>query len=269
MDDGLEQHCKSFALENMKLVSIINVWADCLCLLPYCIENHLQFCDSVIVVWSAFSNHGNYDDRIQFVEHSNHKDTLFIQVEPVKGLKPLANETRKRNSGISFAKSKGFTHFFLSDADEMYKPEEVEEVKKLFADPHLNGVVCPLVVYIGKPTLYCEDHTLVPFIHKINRDTQAGNFKSYPYTYDVNGHVHIDPSRRLNETRGVVMCNATMHHMSYVRKDIDLKINNSSAKLYRSEGTIKSDIANAKPGYFSELYSKHLKESENFFDIVI
>lgn len=266
----------------MKLVSIINVWADCLCLLPYCIENHLQFCDSVIVVWSAFSNHGVKDDRmLEFVVRNNWKDligcyapenpgkyqnVLFQQCEPVKGLKPLVNETRKRNAGIDYAKSQGFTHFFLADADEFYKPEEVQEVKKLFTDPHLNGVVCPLVVYVGKPTLWCEDHTLVSFIHKLNKNTQAGNFKNYPYAYNGK-HAHIDPSRRLNETLGVVMCNATMHHFSYLRKDIDLKINNSSAKLSRSEAIIKRDIANAKPGYFSELYSKHLKESENFFEI--
>lgn len=256
-------------MENMKLVSIINVWADCLCLLPYCIDNHLKFCDTVIVMVSMTSNHWVNDQRIYEYVHLNEhkKNILFIECEPVKGLKPLANETRKRNAGIDYAKSKGFTHFFLSDADEMYKPEEVEEVKKLFTDPHLNGVVCPLVVYVGKPTLYCEDHTLVPFIHKLNRDTQAGNFKSYPYTYDMNGHAHIDPSRRLNETRGIVMCNATMLHYSYVRANIDLKINNSSAKLSRSEAIIKRDIANAKPGYFSELYSKHLKESPNFFEI--
>lgn len=252
----------------MKLVSIINVWADCLELLPHCIENHLQFCDSAIVVWSMYSNHGAREDRMfQYVYENGHKNTLYIEIEPVRGLKPLANETIKRNAGIDYAKSKGFTHFFLSDADEMYKPEEVVEVKKLFNDPHLNGVVCPLVVYVGKPTLYCEDHTLVPFIHKLNKHTQAGNFKSYPYAYDSSGHAHIDPSRRLDETRGIIMCNATMHHYSYVRANIDLKINNSSAKLNRSEAIIKRDIANAKPGYFSELYSKHLKESPNYFDI--
>lgn len=254
----------------MNLTSIISVWADCLELLPHCIENHLQFCDSVIVVWSMNSNHGVKDDRMfQYVYHNEHNNTLFIECEPVKGLKPLANETRKRNVGIDYARSKGFTHFFLADADEFYKPEEVEKVKNLFTDPHLNGVVCPLVVYVGKSTLYCNDHTLVPFIHKLKKDTQAGNFKGYPYTYDSKGHSHIDPSRRLNETRGIVMCNATMHHYSYVRANIDLKINNSSAKLYRSEGTIKSDIANAKPGYFSELYHRELLESPNYFNLPI
>lgn len=253
----------------MTLYSIINAWIDTIELLPHCIDNHLKFCDGVIVVFSRTSNHfvGDNGQIADFIDkYPRGRPVVFELCEPVKGLTPLANETRKRNHGIGYAKNR-CTHFFLADSDEFYKPEEVKEVKNLFTDPHLNGVVCPLVVYIGKPTLWCEDHTLVPFIHKLNKNTQAGNFKSYPHAYDSAGHAHIDPSRRLNETRGVVMCNATMHHFSYLRKDIDLKINNSSAKLSRSEAIIKRDIANAKPGYFSELYSKHLKESENFFEI--
>jgi len=143
----------------MRLVSIINVWHDCLCLLPHAIKNHLQFCDDVIVVWSSKSNHGNEDGgkMLEFVTSQN--GVLYQQCEPVKGLTPLANETRKRNAGIEYAKAKGFTHFFLADADEFYIPEEVEKAKELFNEPNLNGIVCPLRVFVGKPTLWCGDHT--------------------------------------------------------------------------------------------------------------
>lgn len=252
----------------MKLVSIINAWQDTLCLLPHVMLNHLQFCDSVVLVWSSMSNHWNSDDgkMLAFICEGTEK-VLNVQCEPVKGLTPLANETRKRNAGIEYARSKGFTHFFLADGDEFYTPNEVHVAKGLFDEPNLNGLVCPLRVYVGKPTLSCKDHTLVSFIHKLKDKTYAGNFKEYPYAYDEQGNAHIDPSRRINETRGIVMCDVTMHHLSYIRSDIQLKIDNSSANLRRSEAAIKRDIVNACPGYVSELYHRPLEETPNYFNI--
>jgi hypothetical protein len=214
------------------------------------------------------SNHWNSDEgKMLAWICEGYEKVLTIQCEPVKGLTPLANETRKRNAGIEYARSKGFTHFFLADGDEFYKPEEVEEAKKLFDEPNLNGLVCGLRVYVGKPTLSTTDHTLISFIHKLKDKTYAGNFKEYPYAYDEQGNAHIDPSRRIFETRGIVKCDVTMLHMSYVRKDIQLKIDNSSANLRRSEAAIKRDIQNAAPGYVSELYHRPLELSPNFFNL--
>jgi hypothetical protein len=60
-----------------------------------------------------------------------------------------------------------------------------------------------------------------------------------------------------------------MHHYSYVRKDINLKIENSSANLKRSRHIIYEELVNAKPGYLSKLYHQELKECENYFNIQI
>lgn len=269
----------------MKLCSIISAWADTLCILPYAIENHLKFCDGVIVVWSLTSNHGAVDKRmLEFVAEHNWKNipgcygsgqpgkyenVLFHQIEPVKKLKPLLNETRKRNVGLDVARREGYTHFFLADADELYIPAHVERDKKLFDDSQINGLVCQLMVYVGKPTLTCADTTLVPFIHKLRKDTTAGRFQHYPFTYDRKRNSHIDPSRRLNEKNGIIMSNTVMHHFSYLRADINLKIQNSTAKLKNREALIKRDIVNAAPGYVSELYHRPLQEVENYFEIAI
>lgn len=257
----------------MKLCSIINAWADTVELLPYAINNHLQFCDGVIVVWSVASNHGAVDNRmLQFVATHNYQNVLFHQIEPLKKMKPLLNETRKRNVGLDVAKHKDYTHFFLADADELYIPEEVEKNRRSLADnSHINGLVCRLMVYVGKPTLSCPDsNTLVPFIHKLRKDTIAGRFQHYPFAYDKKRTSHIDPSRRLNERNGIVMSNTVMHHFSYVRADINLKIQNSTATKLRSrEALVKQDIACAAPGYVSRLYNQPLKEVENYFDICI
>lgn len=253
----------------MRLTSIINAWSDTIELLPFCIENHLKFCDGVIVVWSVNSNHWQKDERIfDFVVSHDYQNVLFWQAEPISGT-PLMNETRKRNEGINVARNGGYTHFILADADEFYEAELMIEEKKRFDNPALNGLVHKLKVYIGKPTLWCEDHTLVCGIHKLERNTYCGNFKEYPYAYDAAGKAHIDPSRRLNFLNGIEESKAYMHHFSYVRKDINLKIENSSANLKRSRHVIYEELVNAKPGYISKLYHQPLRECENYFNIVL
>lgn len=255
----------------MKLVSIVNAWADTIEFMPSFISNHLQFSDAIIIVWSQNSNHWNKNDRILEYILSNNIDSrvFFYQLEPVIKLKPLVNETRKRNYGIDIAKMNGFSHFILCDFDEMYEPELMNNEKKRFDNPNLNGLVHPLKVYIKNPTLWCDDHTLVCGIHKLNKSTYCGNFAEYPFAYDSKGNAHIDPSRRLSYTSGIEMSEVYMHHFSYVRKDINLKINNSSANLKRSKSVILEELRDAKPGYVSRLYHQELKECPNYFNIEI
>lgn len=256
----------------MKLASIINVWSDCVELLPFCIKNHLEFCDSVIVIWSQHSNHGEKNDAVlEYILANGHDSRVeFVQLEPVKGLKPLANETRKRNHGIELSKKKGFTHVLVGDADEFW---DVETMKGLRFDARLNsdrkGFVHPLKVFIKSPTLWCEDHTLVPGIQKLTKKFYVGNFSHYPFAYDFDGKAHIDPSRRPNTLDGIQYNTIPMFHMSYVRKNIDLKIDNSSANLKRSRQVIYEELRDAKPGYVSKLYHQPLKGSPNYFNIVL
>lgn len=255
----------------MRLCSIINSWVDAIELLPFCIENHLQFCDHVIVVWSMNSNHGVYDDStLAFIlKYKSNPRVTFHQLEPVVGQPPLMNETRKRNYGIDIAKKGVFTHFLVADQDEFYQASVMNLVKDQIEKKDLNGVVSKLVVYIGKPTLWCHDHTLVPTIHKLTKETYVGAFREYPFAYDTSGNAHIDPSRRPFYTSGITLSGAICHHFSYVRKNIDLKIDNSSANLRRSRQVIYDELRDAKPGYVSHLYHQPLQSCENYFNLPI
>lgn len=250
----------------MKLASIINVWADCVELLPFCIKNHLEFCDGVIVVWSQYSNHAVQNDAVlEYILANGHDSRVqFVQVEPWRGVTPLNSETRKRNHGIAVAREKGFTHFLIADADEMYFHTQMQADKERIESENLNGLVAPLVVYIGKPTLKCYDHTLVPTIHKLTKTSQVGAFREYPFAYDDQGRARIDPSRRPFDTSGIEFGTSICHHYSYVRKNIDLKIDNSSANLRRSRQVIYDELRDAKPGYVSKLYHQRLQECENY-----
>lgn len=254
----------------MRLCSIINVWVDTLGLLPQVIVNHMKFCDGIIVVWSSMSNRGASDNgtmlRFISVSHWSH-EILFIQREPDL-ISPLNDECQKRNAGIKAALGHGYTHFILADTDEFYFPDQMNKEKKRF-ESGLNGLVHPLKVYVKSPTLWTNDHTLVPGIQRLNQDTTCGAWPHYPYAYDSEGRAHIDPSRRISHTSGVELSEVYMHHYSYVRKNIDLKIDNSSANLRRSRQVIYDELRDAKPGYVSKLYHQELKECENYFNIIL
>ncbi len=248
----------------MKLVAIYNVWSDCLDLLKKSIDNILPVVDKVIVVWSNRSNKGNH---IPFTFEYNHPKVAFHHVEPVDFMNPALNETMKRNVGIGQARSEGFTHFLIMDSDEFYFQEDVIKEKEKIERGDLNGIVCGLRVYIKEPTLWCEDHTLVPFIQKLTHNVVVGDFKTYPFAYDTERHAHIDPTRRPSHRDKIAWSDIVMHHMSYVRKDINLKIDNSTANLSRSRQIILDELKNAKPGYVSQLYHKELKECPDYFKI--
>ena len=253
----------------MRLAAIFIVWKDTIELLPFALE--AMPAEEIIVIWSESSNHGEIDSN--YISYAEYKGLvgkyLFLRFEPNMRLPMAANETAKRNYGLQVAKDLACSHFIMCDADEFYIRSDFEAERRIIQMDDLNGIVHPLKVYVGKPTLWCEDHTIVPGIQKLYPDTQLGNFKNYPFAYDAQGHAHIDPTRRTNQTTGIEMSPFYMHHMSYVRRDIDLKIRNSSANLRRSEAAIKRDIANAAPGYMSELYHRELKECENLFNITI
>lgn len=248
----------------MRLSVIINAWADTAELLPHCINNYIPVCDNVIVVYSNMSNRGNI---IPFMVPFGHENVQYFHCEPLMNITPLQNETRKRNFGIQKAKEFESTHFLMSDADEFYEQDQFAKEKERIESRNLNGLVSSLRVYIKEPTLSCEDHTLVPFIHKLLPNTCVGAHKYYPFAVDKQGNAHIDPSRRVNYTSRIEMSSAVMHHYSYVRQDIELKINNSSANLRKSAQVIREEMMDAKPGYISKLYHRELVTSPNYFNL--
>jgi hypothetical protein len=246
----------------MKLAAVFNIWADCLCLLPYAIENIRPVVDEIIVVYSWKSNRGNT------IKYELPKDCVLVQCEP-SGVVPHINETAKRNAGLQKARELGFTHFIMMDSDEFYVQSEFLQQKKLIEENNISGSVCRVKTYFKSPTLTIGfDTTLVPFIHKITPGLQYRlKYAGYPFAYH-GGFARIDSTRRLNITSGVRMLDITMHHFSYVRKDISLKLDNSSAtfKAHRAE-IVYDDLRNAKPGYFLKGYQKELIQCQNIFNL--
>lgn len=228
----------------------------------------MGFADGVIVMWSEKSNHGVSNLRMtEYAQNTIIPNVTFYQLEPLLHHGLHVNERRKRNIGIEIARKHLYSHFILADADEFYEAKQVEWEKQRFNKP-IAGLVCGLKVYVKYPTLRTSDHTLIPFIHKMTNHIKCAENRYYPFAYD-NGGPHIDPTRRLNLSNGVQWSEVVMHHMSYVRKDINLKIENSSANLYKVKDAIKSGLNAAAPGFKFPLYSQPLEECPNQFNLPI
>lgn len=254
----------------MRICAIYNVWVDGNDLLSHSINNILPVVDGVIVVWSECSNYGVNAKTpiiINLDNQANKSKVQLFQCEPNSMAGPQLNETRKRNHGLDQAKKMGFDHFIMMDADEFYKRDEFVREKFRMEQEDLNGLVCPLKVLFRSPTLWCSDHTLVPFIQKLEKDTTVGNNHKYPFAYDENGRAHIDPTRRPSHTTKVQMSEIFMYHASWVRSNFDLKIANSSAAKNLKRSSIYKDLAHAAEGYYCEFYREKLQKCDNYFNL--
>lgn len=250
----------------MRLCAIFNVWFDSVELLPYSLNCLVNQVDEIIIVRQTVSNFGERIDYELFSEDFLEKTfsgTIFTFVEftPSLKLSGMRNETNKRNLGLEVARSSGCSHFLNIDSDELF--ENFGSAKKAYFDSGHAGSVSKMFTYFKKPTLRFEnpDNYYVPFIHELKPDTVLGK-SGYPF--------YVDPTRRVNEA-DVIELPHLMHHMSYVRKDISLKVRNSSAR----ENILKSKLMrdyhdpNVGEGFYVADFKQKLVETPNIFNIEI
>lgn len=248
-------------MSNSKLAAIYNVW-DGVELLEGSIRSIINDVDVIIIVYQKVSNFGEEYDPCPEIIHAcsqfSRGNFHFEEYTPAIG-NGFQNESKKRNIGLNLARELECTHFLHIDTDEYYK--NFAEAKKLYIESGAEGSVCKLFTYFKLPTLRfeTEDGYFVPFIHKLNFDTLAGTI-DYPF--------YVDPTRRIN-CHNVVELPVHMHHFSWVRKDINRKARNSSAKNNIERGTMTQDYINPKvgPGFYVKDYDKKLIEVENYFNI--
>jgi len=112
------------------------------------------------------------------------------------------------------------------DADEYYLHEEMRYAKKFVETSNVHGTACRMRTFFKEPTyelLPVDDMNAVPFIYKI--DTNM------PFRLVADLPVLLDPTRRLENLRTFHLFDRTeaeMYHMSFVRKDMRMKMTNVS-----------------------------------------
>jgi len=258
----------------MKLAAIYNVF-DGEELLEGSIKQIDQSLDHIIIVWQETSNFGNKNKELKAhlddLAFMNDKIEL-IKYEPDLDLGGTKNEIEKRYIGLKKAKELDCTHFLFMDCDEYYNSWEFIKAKEEIIEKHLEGTACYLYTYYKKPEwrLTPIEKYFVPFIHKIKANMEMGNV---PYP------VNCDPTRRIgslvnNGNFKILEPNLiTMHHYSFVRKDIARKLLNSSASInWRDKiNAMLTEFNNVsvgdKLGFF---YTGHkLEQTDNHFNIDI
>lgn len=245
----------------MKIAAIYSVWADW-DILKYSLKNVTPLVDGVIIVGSEYSNFGEFSHiPVEFYGLN-----LYIYEPKFKNARD--SETDKRNFGLGVARNLGFTHFLTIDSDEMYEANPFLSAVDLFkSKPDLQGLVCNCQTYFKSPKLTIGlDTTLVPFIHKLTPTIRHEFNKNYPFAWEGR-NLRIDPTRSLNINKGVERTDLIMHHMSWVRKDYQKKIRNSTAKANLERSTILNDLVEAKEGGFCQYYGKPLVRATVDFNI--
>lgn len=241
----------------MKLAAIYNVW-DGVELLRGSIDRMKDQVDIFIIVFQNVSNFGEHYAPLSDVDLEGINYVLKLYT-PDPSLGGGINETNKRNIGINAARNLGCTHFLNVDCDEYY--ENFDRAVQQYVESGSEGSVCRILTYFKYPTLRFEDfdNYFVPFIHKLGPETFAGQCK-YPY--------YVDPTRRIN-TKSVSLIEEPMHHFSYVRKNIERKCRNSSAKMNIEKSKLMVNYHNPEvgPGFFVEDFGQKLIDVPNLFNI--
>lgn len=244
----------------MKLAAIYNVWdgVELLYGSMKCLKDEV---DIFFLVWQDVSNFGErYNPMDDFKIPDFGCEVILVKYEPRRYC-GTENEILKRNLGLQYAKDEGCTHFLHMDCDEYY--EDFVSMKQQFLASGAKGSVCKIFTYFKKPTLRLEAHDnyYVPFMHELKADTVAG-VQGYPY--------YTDPTRRIN-TNNVICMDAPMHHYSWIRKDIERKARNSSAKVNIERSQLLQDYYSdeTKAGYFLKDYKQKLVEVDNIFSILL
>lgn len=252
----------------MRIVALYVVW-DGVELLKHSIRIMRPVVDDIMIVFSNTSNYGEFKDTFEEIRQAGVGTVTLYNFEPIKGLNPSDNERMKRNFILNEAKKAGFTHFIMLDCDEFYERDKfLNEWARFHINPDLKGMVASTEVYFKSPTLSAgKDRTLVPFIHKITSDLAFVWNKQYPFAW-IDREIRIDPTRQMNITEGVIWtAGIHMHHMSWVRKDIKMKIRNSTARANIMKSDVVQEYILADVDYFCKFYGNSLVRALVDFNI--
>ena len=258
-------------------------------LLGYSIKQIRELVDLVVVVYQTTSNYGNKNPNllptITKLKEEGLIDALF-EYEPtfeydnekkIKILNGTQNEIEKRNIGLKICRANGCDTFMTIDCDELYKADEFKKAKEEFEKGGYDTSFCKMLTYYKFPTMQLNppEEYYCPLFYKIKKDTIFRRDLWWDKTYPV----HIDRTRRISAgyPRLFTREEIQMHHFAYVRKDLSMKLQNTSAQMdkasqktllhyYNNMTDCESAISSDGVLILSE-QKYGVKEVENYFNI--
>jgi hypothetical protein len=187
--------------------------------------------EHISVVYQTVSNFGNKCDpelvnMLTDLKERGLIDQLF-EYKPIIGVGGHYNEVTKRNIGLSLSIGAGCTHHMSMDSDEFYKPNQFKLIKTKMEEGDFDSSFCQLKTYYKERDVILtppEDY-YVSLIYKITPDNS--------FVLGLPCPVLVDPTRRMNSGKHIIFTReeVQMHHMTYVRKNLRTKLENSSALM--------------------------------------
>lgn len=198
-------------------------------LLENSIKSIRENVDYISVVYQTESNFGNPCDEglvplLEKLQNDGLIDELFLY-KPTLNRGGHYNEIRKRNLGLYISEGAGCTHHMAMDSDEFYTDEQFKFMKGEMLKGDFDSSACQMTTYYkdSKYRLDPKEEYYVTLPFKIRQGVEFVMGALYP--------VLVDPTRRMEPGNYRIFTREEieMHHMSYVRKDIRKKLQNSSA----------------------------------------
>ena len=199
-----------------------------------------DLCDDVVICLQEVSYHGDHIKENVVNEIKTIKDEGLIDkiiwFEETKEYDeslpetPRVIETDKRNFILDTLENRGCTHALVIDSDEFYDHDDFKKAKELvYNDENIKVSYCQYVNYYRdyRHVMVWPFEAFVPFISEIKFrfDFKEGNFTK-----------PSDPTRRYKVEDGKFCIfnwgTIKMHHLSWIRKNIEDKVENWSAKKY-------------------------------------
>jgi len=196
------------------------------------IRNLVDYINCVYQTRSFFCNSSkNQTEYLNDLLKRNIIDNI-IYVENDLNINPRINQLNNRNTGLVDIINKGCTHYLAIDGDEYYLHSEFKEIKDEIFLEGFESSACKMITYYKYLNLILDppEEYYCPFIYKIKENLLLGTTNSFPVGVDLNRIYH--DSNFLCLTRDKLQ----MHHMSSVRRDLRLKLqNHSSKKQFQNE----------------------------------
>lgn len=241
-------------------------------LLEFAIRSIRSEVDHISVTYQSVSYFGNPASKdllplLQRLQREGLVDEL-LYYETDLSIHHKKNELRLRNLGLEASRRAGCTHHISADVDEFYKPDELAYAKKVMEEGDYDFSIASYVTYYKDPTylIVGEGKTMVTFIHPINNEYRV--FKEFPFK--------IEDTRKLSRcekykvfTRDEI----TVHHMSFVRKDIRKKLENSDNGRFYKINQFVDSFNRYKLGdrlcITPDFINRRTKEVPNTFNITL
>jgi len=238
-------------------------------LLEFAIKSIKNEVDWVSVTYQTTSYFGNKTttniETVNRLKSTGLIDELIFY-EPNLSLHHKENELILRNIGLEASEKAGCTHHISLDVDEFFLAHELNLAKKVMEDGEYDCSLVSVYTYYKEPTflVYPDLKIKCPFIHSI--DNKYDRNSQFPF--------HVEPTRKSTKYDKCKIFSPTdimQHHMSYVRKDIRKKFNNSDNAQFYQLNKFYETFDNYQLGgrvcLLPDYLNRKTKKVENIFNI--